>query len=149
MHSYTRASTSKLHVVFSSFMLLHRSELCGIYEMAQKLNNSHITFSGSGKSCLLGSWSLHHQEKFPNDAVVYHFVGSSSDSTGKQYSILVAINELLKPVHPLNQQQFRQQQNAHCMNFLVISEEHLMYLQLKIIPRMCVGYEIVDSRKGT
>lgn len=36
---------------------------------------------GSGKSCLLGSWSLHHQEKFPNDAVVYHFVGSSSDST--------------------------------------------------------------------
>ncbi|KAJ7337905.1 hypothetical protein OS493_008064 [Desmophyllum pertusum] len=37
--------------------------------------------AGCGKSCLLGSWSLHHQEKFPNDAVVYHFAGSSSDST--------------------------------------------------------------------
>ena len=87
---------------------------------------------------------MHRQEKFPNDAVVYHFVGSSSDSTGKQYSILVVINELVKPVYPLNQQQ-----NALCIHFLVISDEHLMYLQLKIIPRVRVGYEIVDSQKGT
>ena len=48
---------------------------------------------------------MHHQEKFPNDAVVYHFVGSSSDSTGKQFSIFVTINELLKSVPLLNQQQ--------------------------------------------
>ena len=36
----------KLHVVFSSFTRLNRSELYGIYEMAQKLNNSHVTFQG-------------------------------------------------------------------------------------------------------
>lgn len=27
---------------------------------------------------------MHHQEKFPNDAVAYHFVGSSSGSTGEE-----------------------------------------------------------------
>ncbi|KAM7438388.1 hypothetical protein ABFA07_012101 [Porites harrisoni] len=37
--------------------------------------------AGSGKSCLLGNWSLHHQEKFPKDAVVYHFAGCTSGST--------------------------------------------------------------------
>ena len=41
-----------------------------------------IIFTGSGKSCLLGNWSLHHQEKFPKDAVVYHFAGCTSGSTG-------------------------------------------------------------------
>lgn len=56
-------------------------------EVAQKVELVIYYLPGSGKSCLLGSWSLHHQEKFPNDAVVYHFVGSSSDSTGKQFSI--------------------------------------------------------------
>lgn len=55
-------------------------------EIAQKVELVTYYLPGSGKSCLLGSWSLHHQEEFPNDAVVYHFVGSSSDSTGKQYS---------------------------------------------------------------
>ena len=40
------------------------------------------TFTGSGKSCLLGNWSLHHKEKFPKDAVVDHFAGCTSGSTG-------------------------------------------------------------------
>lgn len=80
---------------------------CNIWNLWKGTKVEQFTnyLSGSGKSCLLGSWSLHHQEKFPNDAVVYHFVGSSSDSTGKQFSIFVTFNELLKRVHLLNQQQ--------------------------------------------
>lgn len=50
---------------------------------------------GSGKSCLLGSWSLHHQEKFPNDAVVYHFVGSSSGSTEPRKILKRLLDELI------------------------------------------------------
>ncbi|KAL9984671.1 hypothetical protein ACROYT_G006994 [Oculina patagonica] len=50
--------------------------------------------AGSGKSCLLGSWSLHHQEKFPNDAVVYHFAGSSSSSTVPRKILKRLLDEL-------------------------------------------------------
>ena len=42
-----------------------------------------VLFSGAGKTCLLGNWSLQHQEKFPRDAVVCHFAGCTSASTGK------------------------------------------------------------------
>ena len=79
-HPYTRASTSNFPRLFN---FLH--VICTL-KIVQKVEVIYC-LSGSGKSCLLGSWSLHHQDKFPNDAVVYHFVGSSGDSTGKQFSI--------------------------------------------------------------
>lgn len=50
-----------------------------------------VLFSGAGKTCLMGNWSLQHQEKFPSDAVVCHFAGCTSASTGK-YLIITGYN---------------------------------------------------------
>jgi len=50
--------------------------------------------AGSGKSCLLGNWSLHRQEKFPSDAVVHHFAGCTSGSTVPRKILKRLIEEL-------------------------------------------------------
>lgn len=55
-----------------------------VKSQAGKKNPKHLVITGvagAGKTCLLGNWSLQHQEKFPRDAVVCHFAGCTSAST--------------------------------------------------------------------
>ncbi|EDO32345.1 predicted protein, partial [Nematostella vectensis] len=54
--------------------------------------------AGDGKSCLLSNWITAHQLRHPTDVIVYHFVGSSSESTVPKFLLSRLVNELFEEV---------------------------------------------------